>query len=83
MEEKTMEIRDTILKILEDMHADIDFETETSLVGDKILDSFDLVSLVTELSDEFDVKISAKDFVQENFDSLDRLTNLIERLLED
>lgn len=83
MEEKTMEIRDTILKILEDMHADIDFETETSLVGDKILDSFDLVSLVTELSDEFDVKISAKDFIQENFDSLDRLTNLIERLLED
>lgn len=78
-----MEIRDTILHILQDMHADIDFETETSLVGDKLLDSFDLVSLVSELSDAFDVKIAAKDFIQENFDSLDRLTNLIERLLED
>lgn len=78
-----MEIRDTILNILKSMHADIDFETETSLVGDKILDSFDLVSLVSELSDAFDVKIAAKDFIQENFDSLDRLTNLIERLLED
>lgn len=78
-----MEIRDTILQILKDMHVDIDFETETSLVGDKLLDSFDLVSLVSELSDAFDVKIAAKDFIQENFDSLDRLTNLIERLLED
>ena len=78
-----MEIRDTILQILKDMHADIDFETETSLVGDKLLDSFNLVSLVSELSDAFDVKIAAKDFIQENFDSLDRLTNLIERLLED
>ncbi len=78
-----MEIRDTILNILKEMHADIDFETETSLVGDQLLDSFDLVSLVTELSDAFDVKITAKDFIQENFDSLERLTKLIERLLED
>ncbi len=78
-----MEIRDTILRILENMHSDIDFEKETSLVGDKILDSFDLVSLVSEISSTFDLKISAKDFVQENFDSVDKLTNLIERLLED
>lgn len=77
-----MDVRETILDILEEMHSDVDFESETSLVGDKILDSFDLISLVTELNDEFGVDITAKDFIQPNFDSVDALTAMIERLME-
>lgn len=78
-----METREIILEILTDMHPDVDFEKEKKLVTDKVLDSFDLVSLVTELSDEFDVKITAKDFVEANFNSLDTLTAMIDRLLEE
>lgn len=77
------EIRESILQILEELHADIDFEKEEQLVDDKILDSFDLVTLVSELGEEFDIEITAKEFVAENFNSVDRLTKMVLCLLED
>lgn len=80
---ETGEIRQTILEILEEMHSDVDFASEKKLVDDGILDSFDLVSLVSELSDEFDIQITAKDFVRENFNSLDTLVTMVERLVEE
>ena len=43
------EIREGVLAILKELHEDIDFEAEDKMVEDKILDSFDLVTLVTEL----------------------------------
>ena len=52
-------------------------------MDDKILDSFDLVTLVTELGDEFDVDITAKDFVAENFNSVQRLTDMVIRLMDE
>ena len=51
------EIREGVLAILKELHEDIDFEAEDKMVEDKILDSFDLVTLVTELGEEFDVDI--------------------------
>lgn len=77
------EIREIILDILEELHSDIDYEAEEKLVDDKILDSFDLVTLVTELGEEFDVDITARDFIAENFNSVDRLVNMIDRLLDE
>ena len=50
-------MRDTILEILEELRPDVDFENETKLIDDKILESFDIVSLVSELTDEFDITI--------------------------
>lgn len=80
---ETDEIREGILAILEELHADIDFASEEQLVDGKILDSFDLVTLVTELSEEFDVEITARDFVAENFNSVERLTAMIVRLMDE
>lgn len=77
------DIRDGVLRILKELHEDIDFEAEEKMVDDKILDSFDLVTLVTELGDEFDVEITAKDFVAENFNSIDALSEMIARLLDE
>lgn len=77
------EIKEGILDILEELHADVDYEAEEALVDDKILDSFDLVTLVTELGEEFDVEITAKDFVAENFNSVECLTNMIARLMDE
>ncbi len=76
------EVKERILKILKEMHEDVDFESEQELVDGEILDSFDLVSLVSELWDEFEVEITAKDFVPENFNSLDTMADLIIRLAE-
>lgn len=80
---ESTDVRETILQILQELHEDIDFEKEEHLVNDKILDSFDLVTLVAELGEEFDVNITAKDFVEENFNSADRLTKMILRLMEE
>lgn len=77
------EIREEILDLLQELHEDIDFEMETKMVDDKVLDSFDLVSLVTELNDTFEVDITAKDFIAENFNSVNSLTDMIVRLLEE
>lgn len=76
-------IYERVLEVLQGLHEDIDFEVEEKLVTDKILDSFDLVSLVTELGEEFDVEITARDFVEENFNSAKRLTDMVLRLMEE
>ncbi len=68
------------MKILEEMHPEVDFEKEQNLVGDMILDSFDLVSLISEIEEAFEVRISAKDIVPENFNSAQSMYAFIERL---
>ena len=77
------EIYEEIKALLQELHEDVDFESEEALVDDKVLDSFDLVTLVTELAETFEVEITAGDFVPENFNSLERLTDMIERLSEE
>ena len=77
------EIREEVLEILRTLHEDIDYESEESLVDEKVLDSFDLVTLVTELGEAFDINITAKDFVAENFNSLDCLTKMVTRLMDE
>lgn len=74
---------DELIDILKDLHSDVDFETCTTLIDDKILDSFDIVSIVSEVNDRFDVTIPAKELVPENFNSAKALWDLISRLEED
>ncbi len=75
-------MREKLLEILSEVRPDIDFENETDLVSGNILESFDIVQIVAELDDEFDIEISPKELVAENFNSLDALEELIERLQE-
>jgi len=73
-----------LLRILSDLHPDVDFETEKHLIDNRILDSFDIVTLITEIQDEFDVTIDAKSITAENFNSAEALYRVIQRLeLED
>jgi len=72
-----------ILAILQDLHPDVDFENCDALIDDGILDSFDIVTIIAEISDEFDVKIGAEQIVPENFNSAKALWELVCRLEED
>jgi len=74
---------DKIIEILERMHPEVDFNTCNTLIDDKIIDSFDIVTLISELSEEFDVTIPVEEIVPENFNSAKAIHALIERLLED
>lgn len=75
-------MKDTILEILADIRPDIDFEVEEALIDDGLLESFDIVTLVSELSTEFDITIKPKELVAENFNSVDAIVSLVERLSE-
>lgn len=72
-----------LLEILNDLHPEVDFEIEDSLVDDKILDSFDIISIIAEINDQFDVAVSAEDIIPENFNSAKAIYELIERLQEE
>ena len=72
-----------VIDMLADIRPEFDFSESQSFIEDGYLDSFDLVSLVTELSDEFDIQITAKDFIEENFNSLAALVAMVDRLVEE
>ena len=61
----------------------MDFESCDTLIDDGILDSFDIVTLIAEINDEFDVTIPAEEIVPENFNSAETIWNLIQRLDEE
>lgn len=77
-----MEIKETLLRILGDLHPDVDFETNESLIDDGVLDSLDIVTIISEISAELDITIPPEEIVPENFNSAAALAELLERLDE-
>lgn len=77
------EIKSTLLEILNELHPDEDFESCDTLVDSKVLDSFDIITLISEINDEFDIVISADKIVPENFNSVEALCELIQSLLDE
>ena len=69
-----------LLEILNDLHPDVDFETCDSLIDDKILDSFDIVTIIAEVNDRVDVTITVDKITPENFNSAEALYALIQEL---
>lgn len=76
-------MKNELMEILKGLRPDVDFEGADSLIDDGILDSFDLVSLLGEINDVFDVEVSFDDIEPENFNSVDAMTALIQRLKEE
>lgn len=71
---------DKLLAILYELNPDVDFQNEKNLIDGGILDSFDMVSLVAEIDDTFAVEIPAEALTAENFNSVQALYALIQRL---
>ncbi len=74
---------ESLLKILAEIRPDVDFEDNKELVDSGELDSFDIVTLVGELCDAYDIEIGADDIVPENFNSVEARMALVTRLKED
>ena len=72
-----------VIEILTDLHPDIDFASEESLIDDGILDSLDIVSLVAAIDTEFGVTVPAEEIIPENFNSANALWALITKLDEE
>ena len=73
-------MREKIIEILESLKKNVDFENETAIIDNGILESFDIIRLVNMLSDEFDVEFTAAELVPENFNSVDAIAEMIEEL---
>ena len=71
---------DKLLMILEDVRPDIDFNNEKNLVTDGILDSFDVITIVDEISEEFEIDNTPKYLTADNFSSAETIWELIKML---
>ena len=76
-------MRDELIEILEEIRSDVDFENEENLITDGILDSIDVVSLVGEIDEAFDVQIHVEDLIPDNFNSVDAIIALIEKIQDE
>lgn len=74
---------DKLLEILEDIQPDADYENCETLIDDGILDSFAILSIVSELQDEFEIMITPSQVIPENFNSAKALWAMVQRLKED
>ena len=69
-----------LIEILEDIQPDADYESCTTLIDDGILDSFAILSIVSELQDEFNITITPADTIPDNFNSAKALWDMVCRL---
>lgn len=69
-----------LLELLKGIRPDVDFENETALIDDGYLDSFDVVSIISEIDDVFGVQIRINELDPENFNSVEAIWKLIQRL---
>lgn len=68
------------MEILEDVQPDVDFENCDTLIDDGMLDSFAILSIVSELEDQFEISVSPADIIPENFNSAQAIWAMVQRL---
>lgn len=73
---------ETLLEILNDIDDTVDWENETALIDERILDSFGVISLISELEEQFDIEIEASEIIPQNLNSADAMWKMIQRLQE-
>lgn len=74
---------ENVIEMLQDVNDEVDYETCTDLVDARHLTSFDILSIISAIDDEFDVAVPAKDIVPENFNSAQAICSLIQRLADE
>ena len=71
-----------IIELLEEIKEDIDYANETSLIDDELLDSFDILQLISALDEEFDISIPAAMIIPQNFNSVEALWEMVQELMD-
>ena len=73
-------MREKILEVLQDIRPDIDFENETGLITEGILESFDLLTIIASLEEAVGIEIDPANMSADNFDSLAAIIAMVERI---
>ena len=74
---------DELLEVLKRALPKVDWETDQLLVDDGIIDSMDVVSVISESTDEYDIEIPSEEMEPENFNSVEAIYEMIQRLKEE
>ena len=74
---KVINMEQQIIKILADLRPEFDFTQNINFIEEGMLDSFDIVNLVSELDSTFGISIDGVDIIPENFSSLEAIKNLL------
>ena len=74
---------ENFISILSEIKEDVDFENETALIDNGILDSFDILQIISVLNEEYDISIPASEIVPDNFNSAKSLWAMVERLQDE
>ena len=69
-----------LIRIMSEIRPDLDFTKEDKLIDDDILDSFDIISIVSEVNDFFNIELNVNDLLAENFNSAAALYDLIQKM---
>lgn len=72
-----------LLALLKSIKPEVNFEESNNLIEDEELDSFDIVAIVAALNEEYDIQIGAGDVIPENFNSVEAMYKLVQRLEEE
>lgn len=72
-------MRQRILEILTQLRPEYDFNQEVNFIEEGMLDSFDIVTLVTELEEAFGIEVDGVEILPENFSSIDAIESLVKR----
>ena len=71
-----------LIEALKRVNPKIDYENETALITDKVIDSIDMTSILAELEETFDIEIDMEYIVPENFDSVEAMWDMIQELMD-
>lgn len=72
-------MKEKIIKILTDLRPEFDFNEDMNFIEEGMLDSLDVVNLVTDLENSFGVNIDGMDILPENFESIEKITDLLKK----
>ena len=72
-----------LIELLKEVREDVDFENCTDLIDGKVLNSFDIIQIISTLDDEYDISIPASEIIPENFNSAEKMLAMVERLMEE
>lgn len=72
-------MREKIIAILTELRPEFDFTEEVNFIEEGMLDSFDVVNLVTDLDSTFGISIDGVDILPENFASIESIENLLKK----
>lgn len=70
-------MKQKIIKILTELRPEFDFNQNVDLIEEGMLDSFDVVTLVTILDEKFGISIDGVDILPDNFSSVEKIESLL------